>query len=396
MDNNQNTVMEQFELNFNKKKSPVKKIIGLVVLVTLCVVVFLFIRESSRAHIDLNDYLKISFSGYDGYGEVKVTFDGGVIGEEFAEELGIENYIELDNFDSYLSKYVEYEVDAPENLKNGDQVKIKWKVNEEKIEDKFNCRIEYKTETIVVSSLWEFTEYDPFEDMEVSYSGEAPYARVSIDTSNIKYDFLSWAFTFDKKFVRNGDVVTVTFEMTDDLKERCLNNGVTLTCTEKEYTVSGLVSYVEQISDIPEETMNSMKIQSEDVFNAYVASEWADPTALKGFEYIGSHLIVRKEQDTWYSSNRLYLVYEVTYNSGKEGEEEFKYYYYVSYPNLVILEDGTCSVDLSNYSESNDDWDDQDFSMYGLKFFGYQDLDSLFYDCVTANLDTYNYDTTVK
>ena len=409
MDNNQfnqNTVMEQFESNFNKKRSPLAKTIIIAVVAVMCIGGFLFYQEMQKVHINLNRYLEVRVSGFDGYGNVRVSFDGGQLVEDYAAELDVESLIEYDWVKDYLEDCVEYEVIAPDELKNGDTVTVKWKVDKKNFEKKYNCRLEYETKTVPVTDLEDFVEYDPFKDFEVSFEGTAPYATVSLDDYNVEYSFLD--FDIDKtENLRNGDVVTITLKMDEDFEENCISNGVIITNTKKEYTVSGLASYVEKIEDIPEDGMNSMKGQAEDAFNAYVAKEWENPESMKGFNYIGSYFLTRKEYDSWESSNCLFLVYEVSYdgrNVNEENEEEnkeeikepFTYYYYVCFYDLVVLDDGTFSVDLNNYEKSDNRWAGQRFDKYGLSFNGYENKESMFSHCVTENVENYNYESTVS
>lgn len=71
----------------------------------------------------------------------------------------------------------------------------------------------------------------------------------------------------------------------------------------------------------------------------------------------------------------------------------------------MLLEDGTCSVNLSNsnipnntfkveykYTDKNWGWENNG----NYYFYGYKDLDSMFSDCVTTKIESYIYENTVK
>ena len=67
----------------------------------------------------------------------------------------------------------------------------------------------------------------------------------------------------------------------------------------------------------------------------------------------------------------------------------------------MILPDGTGSVNLSNgnlsYNSAKSKYGKLswgDVSAYS--FHGYNELDTMFNDCVTSNIDKYNYETTVS
>ena len=85
-----------------------------------------------------------------------------------------------------------------------------------------------------------------------------------------------------------------------------------------------------------------------------------------------------------------------TQESGQE-----TYYTYYHYSDIMLLEDGTCSVDLSNgYMTNNSiesDYGKNGF--FGADFYrykGYKDLDSMFNECVTKKISECNYESTVQ
>ena len=81
-------------------------------------------------------------------------------------------------------------------------------------------------------------------------------------------------------------------------------------------------------------------------------------------------------------------------------DEDFDYYSYCQFKNLIILKDGTCSVDLSDCTMPKGSTffgraSGEAFSRGGLGYTGYEELDSLFNNCVTKNIDKYEYETNV-
>lgn len=66
------------------------------------------------------------------------------------------------------------------------------------------------------------------------------------------------------------------------MKELCANDfGKIPTRTEMTYTVEGLDSYADSLSQIPEETVNAMVEEAETDFRAYVAKNWNDTETLQ-------------------------------------------------------------------------------------------------------------------
>ncbi|MDE6780652.1 MAG: hypothetical protein K2J40_04235 [Ruminococcus sp.] len=107
--------------------------------------------------------------------------------------------------------------------------------------------------------------------------------------------------------------------------------------------------------------------------------------------------------------NELYLVYKMSANvtglkrhgdgqTQETGTEE--YYTFYRYSDIVFLPDGTCSVDLSNGALTSNTIE-SDYGYYDLiaifyNYKGYNDLDSMFNECVTQKIDRYNYESTIK
>lgn len=400
MDNNQfnqNTVMEQFESNFNKKRSPLAKTIIIVVVAVMCIGGFLFYQEMQKVRINLNRYLEVRVSGFDGYGNVYVNFDEWALVEDYAADLDIDNYFKLEQMEDYLEDCIDYEVVAPDDLKNGDTVTIKWKVDKKQFEKRYDCRLDYETRTERVSDLKDFVEYDPFKDIEVTFEGTAPVATADLDDNDVKYSFLQ--FSMDKsKDLKNGDVVTVSVVMDSDFEDKCISNGVVIKNLEKQYTVEGLNTHVTQMSEIPEENLTSMKAQAEDALNAYVSNNWKESITLGGYEYKGAYLMVLKdlneEGGIWSTPeyNKFFLIYEVTVNTE---EETFTYYYYAKFRNFLLTPDGTFSVDMSNYYACTDYYDNG-FKRDGHKYAGFEKFETLYNKLVTGNVENYTYETTMK
>ena len=194
-----------------------------------------------------------------------------------------------------------------------------------------------------------------------------------------------------------------------NLKNYCRKKGKIPTVSEKEYTVDGLTSYVMAIDEIPKDMQEKMQSQANDSLQSYSAG-WEEDVSMKESEFIGYYLLTAKEGFSANPYNTIYLVYRYTasihaYVRGGSSDEkvdgEETYYIFYRYSDIKLLEDGTCSVDLSsgkmcdNSCESNygypSGWG---FSVF-YKFKGYPDLDSMFNECVTKNIETYNYENTV-
>lgn len=363
--------------------------------------------------VDISADADIVVSGYDGQGIATFTQGDWLTDteEKYGKEMSLSELAELEE-DLYDA--VEYSISPSENLSNGDEVVLKIDVDNSVLES-YDFKLAGGEKKITVSGLDEIEAFDPFENVAVNFSGMSPNGTASVNTSDSNID-ISLNYTLDKSSgLKNGDEVTVSISSSSgtDVEEYCMSNGKTPTATEKKFTVEGLASYAQKIEEIPEDSINKMISQAEDSFKSSAAS-WAEGNSLKNSELIGYYFLTPKEGFSTDSGNQLYCVFKETAElTAFANEEEARvenaekkacpetYYTYYKYNNIVLLEDGTCSFDLSSGSMPNNSIDSKagylswgEFVHY--RFTGYSDLDSMFNACVTSQIENYNYENTVQ
>lgn len=267
-----------------------------------------------------------------------------------------------------------------------------------------------KTETI-----------DPFENLTVTFSGTAPLSKVTISGGNslCKYtaDVESGVF--------NGDVVTVSAEF------KTPQEGKTLAEEKREYTAEGLAAYAMCLDDIPESTLEKLRSQAEDLITANVCGNHMTKIESVGLEdysfeqesseFMGYYFLAGKENFDVNPYNKICCVYKMKYsvtayeydkalegtrrNADEHTTGYQEFYTLCELDNVILLSDGTCSIDLSSMKITDNKVavSDEFANYYGYKlngfsygWKGYSDLDSMFNKCVTERVDKYNYESTVK
>lgn len=359
--------------------------VGLVVALTGC----------GKENVDISADVDVLFSGYDGYGNATVSKGNWVrdIETKFGSGMSI---IELSLLEDNLDDAIEYTLSPSENLRNGDEVVLTIEVDNEVLES-YDFKLSGGTKTYTVSGLDEIESFDPFENVAVNFSGMSPSGTASINTSDVD-NGISLNYTLDKSSgLKNGDEVTVSIGSHggSDVEEYCLSKGKIPTATEKKFTVSGLASYAQELSDIPDDMLAKMKNQSQDTLNAHVASSFGKTEKLQSVDFLGYYFLKTKDGfESVTPSNYLYLVYAVKVKIERDDETfDLTYYHFSRYDSIIILEDGTCSVDLGSASTPSNTYRPGFKSYY---YYGYGDLDSMFNDCVTSKIDKYTYENTVK
>lgn len=370
-----------------------------------------------KTTVDVNKYATVEVTGYNGHAKAKMNFDyekfvsdyNGKIKQQ-KQSKNIDDMDELDLVGFFYDSAAEAvacelisgSFDNMENLSNGDTVTYTWVCEDEAAEEMFGCKLKYKDITTTVKDLEDIDSFDAFEGVSVEFDGIAPNGSASLITNNT-YPEISYFLEEPTYELSNGDTVTV--KLSNPSEEWYISQYHALPeKTELKITVQGLPEYVTSVADISDEFLNSAKAQAEDIINARVAT-YRGKAQNTTMEYIGNYFLTGKEGGyTPFGQNILYLVYKMhTDIISKNGSliEAVDYYAPVYFYDIVRTEDGTISSDLSTSGlvsadvsrlyDAEDGWD-FDTLYY---FPGYEDIASMYEDCVTSDAENYNHEDNV-
>ena len=372
-----------------------------VIAVVVVAIVALVVVKNQKKKVNINDYISVEYNGYETAGTAYVDFDETGFSEAVIKAQGkkLKNVKSLDDLDWSdltdlmgssnwdLIDSITFDVKPDSDLSNGDVVTVTASWNED-YEKKAGVKILSKEQEFTVEGLEEVKEVDPFEDIEVTFSGTPPYVYPNW-TNNSEDDYLRYLwFNFeDYDSLDVGDTVTLTV---DESEENALANGYKFTQTSKEYIVSGVDSYVTSAADISADNLDSMKNEATDALDAYFANN-NSYIGNSGFSYEGSYYLVAKNSDTWGDTNVLYLVFSTTVTSAENAFEPTVVYFPVKYTNIMALSDGSQNFntygDIEGYTdlEYDDGWDNVE---------GYTDGAQMFNDLVVTQKVDYTYEVT--
>ncbi len=311
---------------------------------------------------------------------------------------------------------------------NGKKKKIKWNLDDADVYGEVKS-YEPKFVTVTVDGVSctypkgadKIEMVDAFENLTVTFSGTAPQSKVSISGGNsmCKYTANVTSGVF------NGDTVTVTAEFKTPQENKTLSEET------KEYTVEGLASYAMSLNDIPENILDNVRSQAEEIIASNVCGHNMTKVETVGLEdysfeqedseFLGYYFLTGKENADVRPYNKICCVYKMKYSvtayeydSALEGKrrtadehitDHQEFYTLCELNNVILLSDGTCSVDLSSMKITDDKaaLSDKFANYYGYKlsnfsygWSGYSDIDSMFNKCITQNIDKYNYESTVE
>lgn len=373
----------------NKKKGLPKKLLfgllGGAAAIVAVVLVAILVVVNSRPVINLNDYLTLSANGYNGYGTATAEIDWYALENDYGEKLSFTNSAKEN--DGILTPMlalegaVRLDIEDSSNLSNGDSVSYTWSVSD-KLPDVVKCKVQYEDGSFSVSGLTEVVSFDAFADLDVEFSGTAPYGTAKISYTGSDFDI--YDFTCDKDSdLSNGDTIEVTVDV--NVEAYAETYGRVPEATTKTFTVSGLDEYVASYADIPEDYVAELKQNSKDVIYAYAAKSYNKTTSLNNLEYAGYIMNSLKKGGANSGINNLYFIYKGDVASSDASFSTTKVYFPVRYTNLLKDGDGKLSysdgVDIEGSSSLDGSWSWTE---------GYTNPLVCYMDIVEAVRDTYN------
>lgn len=358
-----------------------------ILIIGLLFLIMLLFTGCGKKKIDVMESLTLNFSGVNGHGTAELenayAWEETVLEAAGIEE--IESFSDLENA-FVIESAVTYNISPKENLSNGDEITVTAQIDNEAVAQ-YKIELTAKEKKFTVEGLPEVEAIDLFENIDVIFSGTAPYAKAVISDANTDY-YVMTHYTLDKdSALALGDVVTVKAEYS---KEELLKAGYEAESDTKEFTVSGVPRYAVQLSDIPEDAKAAMQKQTEDLIKEDVSNYKG--YSLENLNCLGNYFLNAKVYDGYGEHNCIYYIYQIDMAK----EETITFYYYVGYYDISITEDNTCVYDFNNVKEP---WNSCDTLGLGTlnwqSLIGYYSMDKLFNECVTQNLSRYDYESTV-
>lgn len=344
-DMNQGEKENPSQLKDKLQKIPKKAFIGGGVGVVALIVVIAFLIISGKT-IDLNKYLKIETSGYNGYGTATVSIDWNKLKKEHGSDLAFTSAArQLYGVTSKMMTptdltrtYVSVVLDKNSNLSDGDVINYKWTIDPT-LSKYIDGRITCSEGSIKVSNLKEVGKFDAFANVSVQFSGDDPYGRASIKYNGS--ELTSYNFKCNKTAgLKNGDTIEVTIEA--DMSAIAKKYGKVPDSTKKEYTVSGLREYIDSCSDLTDDCLKKMKNEAEDVIHSYIAKSINESSSAKNLEYVGNYVLKKKEMGVFEQyHNYVIIVYTADVSDSDGKFQTTKVFFPVYFTSVQTQGDGT-------------------------------------------------------
>lgn len=389
------------ELNKTANTAKKNRYLGFAVIAAAVIAVFVLLKALtggisglSVTEIDLNNYVGVSYQGYDEYGTAQCEFFYQDYQDSIEKALTENGILDNENLDGQQRTLIDqlydmpftYSIDKDSGLSNGDTISVQFNIKDISFKD-IGIKLKGETKKYDVSGLEPTQEADPFESFSLNFKGIAPYCTASWNGG-----IRELTYNVDKtENLKVGDTITVTVDYlgNSDFSEFTQKTGLVLTKTEEVFTVQNVDSYVLSISDLSEDIKAKMDKVAKDSMMSRTA-RWDNPSSYKGMELLGYYYLKPKSEDNIYRHTfYLYSVYKV--NVVEENGNILSYYMYWRFDNPMILADGTCTCNLDHFKRCTNT-----FSSNHLMYEGYTTLDGLFNECVSRNVANFEYESTVQ
>lgn len=365
---------------------------------------------SGRTQIDLSDYIVFSAEGYDTFGYADCWFNAQAYQEDVYAILNEKGIWEGNKYSDekrelaevLLSAYYTLALSKTSGLSNGDKVEITTEYEKDKYKS-LGITLTGGNESKEISGLQPLKQFDPFEELRVSFNGASPLCTVSLTGTE---DGLTYSASQDANLVV-GDTITisVSYNGGKDLTEFTRQTGLVPTATEKTYTVQNVPRYPGNIAEIPDAMKLKMDKVVRDDIKKMETSDWEGYYELVGIDFMGYYYRTPKRINLYQETDyKLYMVYKI--KVVLENGDPYEFYNYWCFEDITILPDGTCTCNLDNYricedevhiieatpKATNDGYEPWYYTYYR----GCKTIDAIFNTQIAKYSDMYDYESTVK
>lgn len=208
--------------------------------------------QSRRVEVNLNDYMTISYEGYDTLGTATAKFNTKQFEADFGDRIKFRGSDEeRDSLDQpskdksdaalLIKNCIGGMLDSSTDLSNGDTVIYTWDCDDMLAQDKFKVTMTYTDVEETVDDLEEVDFFDPFDFIDVTFVGKDGEAEVELveDDDEPMVDELYYDVDpIDELSI--GDIVTITVSYLMDEESFVEEFGAIPSVTEMEYEVEYL------------------------------------------------------------------------------------------------------------------------------------------------------------
>lgn len=368
------------------KKAYIAAAAVIVILVAIVIVV-----ANNSKKINVYDYVDVEFNGYNSVGTASVNVDTeklvveilkkNKIKTQSIDDLSASNYNKAQKILKNIndSKMFSYELDKKEKLSNGDEIKIKFNIDKNILKE-WNVKLIAKDKKYSVENLKDIEKINPFDYINVIYTGTSPNAYATVKTKPNANEFVrGLRFDIDKNKVALGDKINVTIDIDND---KAALSGYQIVQMSNEYTCEYVDAYLSDINSVVPADMTKLQKNATDKIESYIASFSSSYNVkCENLKYEGSYVLMGKSLN----SNVVYLIYSGTVSAEparRNAVEPTKVYFPVYMSDVIISSNKKIKTDIyCNIKGST--------SLGSITIHGYTDGYEMYKEIITASKNNY-------
>lgn len=233
-----------------KEKPPKKKRRGLKAIIILVLVLllagggaafyFFGLPKLLPISVDLTSRFSVSVTGFNEHATATITLgiDDKLTDSVIKASDGRLTIVDEDDLDALFASIV-CTPSKTESLKNGDAITFTYSYDEA-LAKELDITLKLADKPYTVESLPELSAYDPFEGLEIQFTGYNYYGKAEIKNEMGAFgDYITYEISKDGELT-NGDTVTVTAVFDAD---KALEQGFSIGDAQKTFAVSGLTEF---------------------------------------------------------------------------------------------------------------------------------------------------------
>lgn len=328
----------------------------------------------------LDPFLQLSIQGADGYAVAEPVFDkaafrssfesilmkadssmtqedASALSEEAADSMIYEFHIRAadgetnvsildDEEDNRLSQQEDFELPVP-GISNGDTVTVYADIQEEiwtKLRERgLFLSFECNPVVIIAEGLPEAEPYDPFEDLTVTFTGFNGVGNAEIYYSG----YYPFSFSAEpSQGLNNGDQIEVSLSLNEgyDLDRIVEEFHIMPVSLSDRFTVAGLYVNPTEIDSFTAENRDLLMQQGSLAASSLLEQEYENGEKFV-LDDAGMYFAAASEAEG--IQNYLFCVFTVNYTNSSG--DDFQYYYYIRFENLMIDDSGEVTADFTQY-----------------------------------------------
>lgn len=324
-----------------KKPRPkwlIPAIAGGVALIAIIIAVIVIIKIQPKK-VNLTKYITADFSGYNGRGKAYFELDyDKLVADGYIPEMNELSFSAMQKYINLEAAYnsIELTPDKTTDLSNGDEI-IVTITYDNNLAKKNKQKFTGKTAKFTVEGLSDIAVVDPFEGLTVSFNGVNGSGYLSLEYDNRLTEVSVYSFSYDKySELSNGDTVTLTLNYDEDYTAQYY--GRTYSVSTKSFTVSGLASYMDSISDLSESDYASLTTAAKDSILQYIEDNYDSCNTVDNLKEVGTASLRNNDPDSWRDQQYTYFIYSGTITCSENEFAPTQVFYPVCISNILLYD----------------------------------------------------------